>query len=147
MFSFAICCPTGDKWQLKTLFLTIFYLRSLIVLTCSIAACPVCSGDCCHLLITLANRLGPDQDLPKHPLQSSDNYHGVFHLARVTQFSSNSFYSNIKNHICANLFGFAEIMIKTLQYSILEDIPVADPEGDQGVHLNPPLWPPFLNIL
>ena len=32
---------SGDKWQYKTLFQTIFYLRSSIVLTFSIAAYPV----------------------------------------------------------------------------------------------------------
>ena len=32
----------GDKWQSKTLFLTIFYLRSSIVLLFLIAAYPVC---------------------------------------------------------------------------------------------------------
>ena len=31
-------CKSGDKWQLKTLFLVIFDLRSSIVLTLSIAA-------------------------------------------------------------------------------------------------------------
>ena len=36
------CRQTGDTWQRKTLFLTIFYLRFSIVLTFSIAACPVC---------------------------------------------------------------------------------------------------------
>ena len=30
-FSIAICRPTGDKWQSKTLFLAIFYPRSSIV--------------------------------------------------------------------------------------------------------------------
>ena len=30
-FSIAICRPTGDKWQSKTLFLAIFYSRSSIV--------------------------------------------------------------------------------------------------------------------
>ena len=30
-FSIAICPPTGDKWQSKTLFLAIFYLYSSIV--------------------------------------------------------------------------------------------------------------------
>ena len=30
-FSIAICRPTGDKWQLKTLFLAIFDPRSSIV--------------------------------------------------------------------------------------------------------------------
>ena len=30
-FSIAICRLTGDKWQSKTLFLAIFYPRSLIV--------------------------------------------------------------------------------------------------------------------
>ena len=42
MFSIAICRHTGDKWQSKTLFLTIFDLRSSIVLMFSIAAHPVC---------------------------------------------------------------------------------------------------------
>ena len=37
----AICCQWIDKWQSKTLFLLIFYLRSLIVLAFSIAAYPV----------------------------------------------------------------------------------------------------------
>ena len=31
VFLIAICHPTGDKWQLKTLFLSIFDLRSSIV--------------------------------------------------------------------------------------------------------------------
>ena len=35
---------TGDKWQSKTLFLSIYDLRSSIVLTFSIAAYPVCLG-------------------------------------------------------------------------------------------------------
>ena len=30
-FSIAICRPTGDKWQLKTLFLAIFDSRSSII--------------------------------------------------------------------------------------------------------------------
>ena len=38
IFSIAICRQLGDKWQSKTLFLTIFDLRSSIVLTFSIAA-------------------------------------------------------------------------------------------------------------
>ena len=38
MFSFAICCQSGNKWQLKTLCLMIFYQISLIVLTFLIAA-------------------------------------------------------------------------------------------------------------
>ena len=38
VFSIAICCPTGDEWQSKTLFLLIFDLRSSIVLAFSIAA-------------------------------------------------------------------------------------------------------------
>ena len=37
----AICRQSCDKWQSKTLFLTIFDLRSLIVLTISMAAYPV----------------------------------------------------------------------------------------------------------
>ena len=41
MFSIAICRQWGNKWQLKTLFLLIFYLRSSIVLAFSIAAYPV----------------------------------------------------------------------------------------------------------
>ena len=36
MFSITICRPTGDKWQSKTLFLTIFDLHSSIALTFSI---------------------------------------------------------------------------------------------------------------
>ena len=31
VFSIAICRPTGDKWQLKTLFISIFDARSSIV--------------------------------------------------------------------------------------------------------------------
>ena len=68
VFSIAICRQSGDKCQSKTLFLTIFDLHSWIVLTFSIAAYPVCSGDFCHLLITFVNSLGPVQDLPKCPL-------------------------------------------------------------------------------
>ena len=45
VFSIAICHQLGDKWQSKALFLTIFDLRSLIVLTFLIAAYPVsCKG-------------------------------------------------------------------------------------------------------
>ena len=47
MFLIAICCQCGDKWLSKTLFLTIFDLRSSIVLAFSITAYPVwewCSG-------------------------------------------------------------------------------------------------------
>ena len=36
VFSIAVCRQTGDKWQSKTLFLTIFDLCLLIVLTFSI---------------------------------------------------------------------------------------------------------------
>ena len=32
VFSMTICCQSGHKWQLKTLFLAIFDLRSSIVL-------------------------------------------------------------------------------------------------------------------
>ena len=39
--SIAICHKSGDKWQSKTLFLMIFDLHSLIVLTFSIATYPV----------------------------------------------------------------------------------------------------------
>ena len=38
VFSIAICRQSGDEWQSKTLFLTIFDLHSSIVLTFSIAA-------------------------------------------------------------------------------------------------------------
>ena len=41
VFSIAICRHTGDKLQSKTLFLTIFDLRSSIVLAFSIATYPV----------------------------------------------------------------------------------------------------------
>ena len=41
LFSIAICRPTGDKWQSKTLFLSIFDPRSSIVGDVSIAAYPV----------------------------------------------------------------------------------------------------------
>ena len=41
MFSIAICRQSDDKWQSKTLFLSIFDLRSSMVLTFSIAAYPV----------------------------------------------------------------------------------------------------------
>ena len=42
VFLIAICHHTGDKWQSITLFLSIFYLRSSIVLAFLIAAYPVC---------------------------------------------------------------------------------------------------------
>ena len=42
MFSIVICRQSGDKWQSKTLFLTIFDQRSSIVLTFSIAAFNAC---------------------------------------------------------------------------------------------------------
>ena len=41
VFSIVICRQSGDKWQSKTLFLTIFDLRSAIVPTFSIVAYPV----------------------------------------------------------------------------------------------------------
>ena len=41
MFLIAICRQTGDKWQSKTMFLTIFDLCSLIVLKFLIAAYPM----------------------------------------------------------------------------------------------------------
>ena len=41
VFSIVICRQCGDKWQSKTLFITICDLRSSIVLTFSIAAYPV----------------------------------------------------------------------------------------------------------
>ena len=37
-FSIAVCHPTGNKWQLKTLFLAICDPRSLIIRAFSIAA-------------------------------------------------------------------------------------------------------------
>ena len=42
VFLIAICRQCGDKWQLKTLFISIFDLRSSIVMAFSIAAYPVC---------------------------------------------------------------------------------------------------------
>ena len=39
VLSIAICRQSGDKWQSKTLFLTILDLRSSTVITFSIAAC------------------------------------------------------------------------------------------------------------
>ena len=42
VFSIAIRRQCGDKWQSKTLFITIFDLHSSIVLVFSIAAYPVC---------------------------------------------------------------------------------------------------------
>ena len=42
VFSIALCRQPGDKGQLKKLFLTMFDLRSLIVLTFSIGTYPVC---------------------------------------------------------------------------------------------------------
>ena len=49
----AICRQLGDKWQLKTLFLAIFDLRSSIVLTFSIAAyqCGAVLDKITHLLL------------------------------------------------------------------------------------------------
>ena len=41
VLSIAICRQLGDKWQLKTLFLTIFDLGSSIVRMFSIAAYPM----------------------------------------------------------------------------------------------------------
>ena len=40
-FSIAICRPTGDKWQSKTLFLVIFDSRSSIVKSVFDSVCPV----------------------------------------------------------------------------------------------------------
>ena len=48
VFSIAFCRQCGDKWQSKTLFLTIFDLRSSIVVAFSIAAYPLVSR-LCHL--------------------------------------------------------------------------------------------------
>ena len=42
VFSIAICRQSGDKWQSKSVFLTIFDLHSSIVSMFSIAAYPVC---------------------------------------------------------------------------------------------------------
>ena len=44
VFLIAICRPTGDKWQSKTMFLTVFDLSTSIVLVFLIAACPVWYG-------------------------------------------------------------------------------------------------------
>ena len=46
VLSIAICRQSGDKWQSKTLFLTIFDLRPSMVLTFSIAAYPVWTRFC-----------------------------------------------------------------------------------------------------
>ena len=46
MFFIAICYQWGDKWQSKSLFLLIFDLRSLIVLTFSIAGLFVQQDKC-----------------------------------------------------------------------------------------------------
>ena len=43
VFSIANRRQSGDKWQSKILFLTIFDLRSSVLLTFSIAAYPVCT--------------------------------------------------------------------------------------------------------
>ena len=43
VFLIAICRQSGDKWQSKTLFLTILDLHSSILLPFSIAAYPMCS--------------------------------------------------------------------------------------------------------
>ena len=51
VFSIAICRHSGDKWQSKTLFLTIFDLRSSIVITCSVVAYLVC-----YLMLTISRR-------------------------------------------------------------------------------------------
>ena len=53
VFLIAICRQSGDKRQSKSLFLTIFDLRSSIVSTFSIAAYP--------LWIVLANTANPDE--------------------------------------------------------------------------------------
>ena len=45
-FLIAICRQCGDKWQSKTLFLYIFYLRSSIVLVFSNSVYPVWSCGC-----------------------------------------------------------------------------------------------------
>ena len=42
VFSIAICRPTGDKWQSKTLFLSIFIRIRRLLITFSIAAYAVC---------------------------------------------------------------------------------------------------------
>ena len=60
VFSNAICYQYGDKWQSRTLVLTLFYLRSSIVLGFSIATyrcdCEVlCSIFCCALLCVLSS--------------------------------------------------------------------------------------------
>ena len=55
-FSIAFCRQSGDKWQSKTLFLSIFDLRSSMVLTFSIAAYRVCL--CYRLLSVCLNMYG-----------------------------------------------------------------------------------------
>ena len=60
VFSIAICRPSGDKWQSKTLFILIFDLRSSLLLF-SIATYPVCLQF-------------PDLDLGSEMLHCLDNF-------------------------------------------------------------------------
>ena len=49
MFLIAICRQSGDKWQSKTLFLTIFYLRfSINVFACRLPSVKLTENDCCE---------------------------------------------------------------------------------------------------
>ena len=68
MFSIAICRPSGDKWQSKTLFVTIFDPRSSIELTFSIVTFPRCL--CWILNPTISYSAGealqPIQDIVKN---------------------------------------------------------------------------------
>ena len=64
VFLIAICRQSGDKWQSKTLFLTIYDLRSTIVLTVPISAYPVCNMS----FGLYANNNDADQSARKHKL-------------------------------------------------------------------------------
>ena len=61
VFSIAICRQYGEKWQSKTLFLTIFDLRSSIVLAISIAAYPVWDRKCHSFLLILPRCSDPGE--------------------------------------------------------------------------------------
>ena len=41
VFLIVICRQSGDKWQSKTLFLTIFFLYLLIVISINVFDCPL----------------------------------------------------------------------------------------------------------
>ena len=77
VFSIVICRQCGDKWQSKTLFLTIFDQRSSIVLAFSVAAYPVCFRGCKIL----------EQVLVAYALIHSLNLH-VKHVAQKPRYKT-----------------------------------------------------------